>query len=306
MRIVVTGSCGFVASHVLPLLGGHRVVGVDSLDERVHPTVEMPAWTPDHTIVVCDYADTQAAYEGADAVIHLAAQVSVADSMVDPLRYVEQNTLGTARMLENLPSTVTRLIVASSMSVYGEGGTQIAEEAPVKPASIYGLTKYDQEQLCLLWGLRNNIPVTALRFFNIYGPNQSLTNSYTGVLANFATRLLNNEQPLVFEDGQQTRDFIAVEDVARAVAMCALQPVPSHGVFNVCTGEATSILQAAWHLAQALGKKDLVPHVTNEYRKGDIRHCTGNPSKIKGAIGWEPRVPFSEGIKLYGKWLLNQ
>lgn len=298
--ILLTGSCGFIARHVIDLLHaqGHRVIGVDSLDPRVHKD-GIPRWWGSEPLALCRYEQTpQSFIDDADVVIHLAAQVSVADSATDPVRYIEQNTLDTAVFLRRLRDKP--LVVASSMSVYGEGGVRVKETHPVCPASVYGLTKYDQERLCLIWGQQTKVPVTALRFFNIYGPGQSLHNSYTGVLANFANALLGDMRPTVFEDGKQTRDFIHVHDVANAVVRAAF--AGRTGVFNVCTGQATTVLSAARLLAESLGK-EIQPEVTGTMRPGDIRHCTGDPSQARVELDFLSKVSFSQGIKEYGQSL---
>ena len=283
--------------HVVALLraGGHDVLGVDSLDERVHPEPRTSKSAANELAVDLYLNTPQTFLDECDAVIHLAAQVSVADSADDPLRYIEQNSADTAEFLQRCPPK--RLIVASSMSVYGEGGVRVTEQNPVCPTSVYGLTKYDQERLCLIWGQRHGIPVTALRFFNIFGPGQALTNPYTGVLANFASAMLNDRAPTIFEDGLQTRDFIHVSDVAGAVVAALTES--SGGVFNVCTGQATTILEAAQLLRDALGKEHLALKVTGTTRPGDIRHCTGDPSKAENDLGFVSQVSFAQGITEY-------
>lgn len=300
MTTLLTGCGGFIGRHVWARLPG-TARGVDSLDKRVHK-----GKLPDHW----DYSRmAKSQYRGlhpqwledVDTVIHLAAQVSVADSATDPLRYIQQNTMDTAEFLMHLPKSVKRMVVASSMSVYGEGGIRVNEDAPACPTSVYGLTKYDQERLCLIWGQQHNVPVVALRFFNVYGPGQALDNPYTGVLANFAKRLLSDKAPTVYEDGQQTRDFVYVEDVADAVVLAANSTVS--GVFNVCTGDATTIETAARLLARGLGK-DIEPQITGTSRVGDIRHCTGSPLRAKAQLDFVARVPFEEGIDRYAKALL--
>ena len=304
--VLLTGSEGFIGQRVRAQLEreGWHVLRVDSLEPRVHTGFPRDVSVLDH------YGDVGSVGYGlaskARVVIHLAAQVGVADSMVDPLRYVEQNTLSTARFLQTLTTVAKRLpirlVVASSMSVYGDPQTDepISEQQPCRPASVYGLTKYDQEQLCLLWGEQTKASVVALRFFNVYGPGQALTNPYTGVLANFAQRLLHKERPIVYEDGQQTRDFVYVDDVADAVCKAAAHQVS--GIFNVSTGIPTTIETAARSLSSGLGA-GIEPEITGEYRLGDIPHCIGSNGLASSLLGWQPYTTFSEGIERYARAL---
>lgn len=312
MKVLLTGACGFIGSHVLDrlLAANHEVLGVDALEPRVHPTGVKPPWWPDRVELVVTTVDKVPywALAEADVVIHLAAQVGVADSMTDPARYVEQNSLQTTVLLNDLRTALARgnlrrLIVASSMSVYGAGGMLVREDAPCVPASVYGLTKYDQERLCLLWGAQHRVETVALRFFNVYGPRQALTNPYTGVLANFAQALLAGQAPIVFEDGGQTRDFVYVSDVADAVVRVATMEAPIFGAYNVCTSWPTTILTAAHTLAQALGVPEITPRITRTKREGDIRDCTGNGDKLARAADWHPRTSFPAGIQAYANWL---
>lgn len=308
--ILILGGAGFVGRAVVRRLldKGHQATIVDSLDERVHKGRE-PDIPEGASFLRGEVGDLPyAAFMDAEIVIHLAAQVSVADSAADPVRYLDQNTIGTAYMLLDLRRArrLRRIVVASSMSVYGEGGTRVKEDDSVNPTSVYGLSKYDQERLCLMWSLERRMSCAALRFFNVYGPGQALDNPYTGVLANFARRLLDDEPPVVFEDGSQTRDFIYIDDVADAVCTVALSDKPVNGAYNVCTGESTSVLRAAQLLGHALNKSHIEPHITNQKRPGDIRHCTGNPDKLARHFGWSSRTPFELGIKEYGRDLLKR
>lgn len=309
MRLLVTGCMGFIARHVVKRLldQGHSVVGVDSLDERVHKGV-IPIIPEGLEFHHGSYADIPYhLLAETEVLIHLAAQVSVSDSAHDPCRYIMQNTHDTAVLLDDLKraNNLHRIVVASSMSVYGEGGVRVKEDAPVCPTSVYGLTKYDQERLCLIYGEQHRKHVAALRFFNVLGPGQALDNPYTGVMANFAKCLLNDEPPMVFEDGSQTRDFIYVEDVADAVVTVALSAKPVCSAYNVCTGEATSILSAARTLGHALNKAYIEPHLTGTKRPGDIRHCTGSPEKLQKHFNWTARTPFSIGVRDYARYLLR-
>ncbi len=316
MNILCTGSAGFIGGHVVDRLHalGHTVIGLDNLDIRVHPERKKPTWwcqgVPLYVQNVRDPRHLLQQHPKIDTVIHLAAQVSVADSMDDPMRYTDENTTGTALFLHALrglaqAGTLKRLVVASSMSVYGEGGVRVKESEPVCPASPYGLSKYDQERLCLIWGAQHRVPTIALRFFNVYGPRQALTNPYTGVLANFAMRLLRDEPPIIYEDGGQTRDFVYVEDVARAVELAALIEQPVQGVFNICTGAAISGLHAARALANALNRGYIEPTITGTARPGDIRHCTGHPGRASSLLNFHTRWPFDVGILEYARYLMQ-
>jgi dTDP-L-rhamnose 4-epimerase len=278
-----------------------------------------------------------------DAVIHLAASVGVGQSMYDIASYVGVNEVGTAVLLEALiRRPVERLVTASSMSVYGEGlarsesGTLVSPEErsleqlqrgqwelettagellePVATpeskgptlSSVYALNKYAQERLCLIAGRAYAIPTVALRFFNVFGPRQALSNPYTGVLAIFGSRLLNGRPPLVFEDGRQQRDFVHVSDVAEA-CMLALETERGAGqVFNVGSGRHRSVLSLAEDLAAVMGRDGVKPHVTHKYRAGDIRHCFADISRSRDVLGFEARKDFRVGLAEFAEWLSQQ
>jgi dTDP-L-rhamnose 4-epimerase len=328
-RVLLLGGMGFIGSHVCDELiaAGHKVCVYDCLDPQVHgPAPRVPAYlNPEARIIIADVRDRERlrpllAYY--NVVIHLAAKVGVGQSAYEMGDYISCNSWGTAVLLDELakqPST--KLIVASSMSVYGEGAQDVNydinsddwatyqpiptdEDKPVDLQSIYALTKYDQERLCLLFGRAYKVPTIALRFFNVYGPRQSLNNPYTGALAIFASRLLNNHPPVIFEDGQQRRDFVYVTDIARAVRL-ALESDISDEVINIGSGSSVTILQLAERLAQALGS-DLEPVVTGEHRVGDIRHCFADISKARRLLGYEPQVDLDEGIQRTVEWLRTQ
>ena len=305
MNILVTGALGFIGQHVVArlLAAGHHVLGVDSLEPRVHRVLpRIPEGLEFHHAHVanCPYY----AYNDVAVVIHLAAQVGVADSMTDPLRYVRENTLETASFLLDLTRAraLRRIVVASSMSVYGEGGTHVREEAPCVPMSVYGQTKYDQERLVRIWGHQHRITAIALRLFNVYGPGQALHNPYTGVLANFANWLLKNQRPVIYGDGTQTRDWVYVDDVAAAICHAATEDSAPTGTYNICTGVGTTLREATELLTRALGK-NIRPEVTGEHRPGDILHCTGDPTLARAELPWHATTTLADGLARYADWL---
>lgn len=315
MNILVTGSEGFIGKHVVKKLIalGHAVTGVDNLEPRVHGNENTIISANSYNFLYVSYDSIPyPILREANIVIHLAAQVGVTDSMTDQVRYVKNNTMATTHLLDDLThycnngGVLHKLVVASSMSVYGDPDTAqpIRESHPIAPASVYGLTKYDQEMLCKFWGTQHDISTVALRFFNVYGPGQALSNPYTGVIANFANWLLAGEQPTVYEDGQQTRDFVYVDDVADAVVTAALKST-YYDTYNICTGEPTTIEFMAHELARGLNAESIVPAITFEKRPGDIRHCIGNNSSFALEFDWTPRS-VAEGLKLYAPWLQEQ
>ena len=305
MKIMLTGGAGFIGTHVRRIIEtetSHEVVVFDSLEPRVHGD-----WADRDDIVRRDISFVfPEEVEDVDVVIHLAAQVGVADSMTDPARYLRDNTMATQSFywqLGRYAKCLRRIVVASSMSVYGDPKTSepIGEAWSTTPASIYGLTKFDQEILTMTLAPMMGTTPIALRFFNVFGPGQALTNPYTGVLANFANAILKGEAPVVYEDGLQTRDFIFVEDVARAVVDAISAPM--EGVYNVCTGAPQTILGVAEAMC-ALLNPNVTPHVTHTRRDGDIRHCVGRNVRLRNALPlWQPRS-FSVGLATYAEHLL--
>ena len=303
----------------------------------LHPEVELIIGD------VCDRKAVDASLEGVNAVFHLAAAVGVGQSMYEIRHYTHTNNIGTANLLEALmDQPVEKLVTASSMSLYGEGlytdrqgklfrycqrspqdlrqskwelydpsgnvlePVAVTEDKPPQLSSVYALSKFDQERLCLMTGAAYNIPATALRFFNVYGPRQSLSNPYTGVLAIFASRLLNNNQPLIFEDGYQMRDFIHVKDVARACRLALESPGSDGEAINIGSGERYSIKQLADTLMTVMGQTSTACKITGKYRMGDIRHCFADISKAKELLGFYPQITLEEGMKELAEWLEDQ
>src|SRR5918995_340736 len=348
-RILITGGAGFIGSHLADELlhSGHAVKVFDLLCSQVHGAEKQsPEYlNPDVELVLGDVRDRAAvdrALQGIDAVYHFAAAVGVGQSMYEVEHYASINDIGTAVLLEALiKRPVERLIVASSMSVYGEGlyrsrrgavhcaversPTQLRsarwdpvddDDAALEPiptpesktpalSSVYALSKYVQERMCLMIGRAYNIPTVALRFFNVYGPRQALSNPYTGVLAIFASRLLNGNAPLIFEDGLQHRDFVSVFDVAQACRL-ALEVDQAVGqAFNVGSGRAYTVRQVAELLGTVLWTSTEAD-VCGKYRVGDIRHCFADISRAVEVLGYRPTVTLEQGLVELAEWLEGQ
>ena len=349
-RVLITGGAGFIGSHLADelLREGYVVRALDNLSPQVHGQDAHPPdyLDPSVEVVVGDVRDPSVvrdALQGVDGVFHLAAAVGVGQSMYEIAEYTSVNNLGTAVLLEALvKSPVRRLVVASSMSLYGEGlyrdsegqvqsrvrrdreqllrgdwevsgadGRWLSpiptpEEKEPDLASVYALSKYDQERLCLMTGEAYGLPVVALRFFNVYGPRQALSNPYTGVMAIFGARYLNGRPPLIFEDGEQRRDFVSVHDVARACRLAYETEEVQGEVFNVGSGRSFSILELAGRMGRVLGFPHIEPEVTGEYRVGDIRHCFADITKARNRLGYEPRVEIEEGLAELAEWIPRQ
>jgi dTDP-L-rhamnose 4-epimerase len=349
-RVLVTGGAGFIGSHLADelLASGYGVRVFDALDAQVHGEARKrpPYLDKDIELVVgdaCDKDAVQRALSGIDAVFHLAAAVGVGQSMYEVAHYTRTNNLGTAVLLEALiEKPVERLVVASSMSLYGEGlyrgadgavreasdrtleqlrrgdwevrdaDGQVLQPFPTPEtktpaiASVYALSKYDQERLCMMIGRAYRIPTVAMRFFNAYGPRQALSNPYTGVLAIFASRFLNGNAPAIFEDGLQQRDFVSVHDVARACRLALEKPQAAGEVFNVGSGRPQTVREIAARLARVMGRGDVQPEILGRYRVGDIRHCFADITKARTVLGYEPQVTLDEGMTELASWLEGQ
>lgn len=345
--VLITGGAGFIGSHLCDelLQHGHRVKVLDNLCSQVHETGQVPSYlSKDVEFIRGDVQDKQRvlnALVGVDAVVHFAARVGVGQSMYEIEDYSATNMQGTAVLLQALlERPVGRLVVASSMSVYGEGLYRNAEGRPVggrrspeqcargewdvrdgdgqlvtpiptpetKPpelASIYALSKLHQEQMCLIFGQAYQVPTVALRFFNVYGTRQALSNPYTGVLAIFAARLLNGKPPLVYEDGKQRRDFVHVSDVVRACRLSLESTAAIGQAINIGSGRDIAIADLARLAAQAMDL-DIEPRITGQYRKGDIRNCFADISLARRLLDYQPRMALEEGVRQLAPWLAEQ
>ncbi|CDX43393.1 NAD-dependent epimerase/dehydratase family protein [Mesorhizobium sp. WSM4935] len=345
-RVLVTGGCGFIGRHVAQELIEHNyeVRILDVLLDQVHGSeaISIPAGVE---LIKGDVRDAGAmaeAVSGIDAVIHLAAEVGVGQSMYEIARYVGTNDLGTATLLEALiKKPVERIVVASSMSIYGEGlyetpdGRRI-DDARRKPsdirngqwnllsaageslspiptdeekrpdlASIYALTKYAQERAVLIFGQAYDADAVALRLFNVFGAGQALANPYTGVLANFASRLANGKRPMVFEDGKQKRDFVHVQDVARAFRLALEQRQAAGHAINIGSGRSYAISDVARLLAEAMGVPKRPPEILGKARSGDIRNCFADIGKARELLGFEPSRRLEDSLGEFAAWVRN-
>jgi dTDP-L-rhamnose 4-epimerase len=294
---------------------------------------------------VCNKSDWQKALRNQDAVIHLAAETGTGQSMYEISRYNEVNILGTSHLLDILANenhSIKKMIIASSRSIYGEGKylckndgvvypnqrqdidmtngefnlvcskcneplqlLATDENSKIHPSSIYGITKQQQEQMILLMGKSLNIPAVALRFQNVYGPGQSLSNPYTGILSIFSTRLLNGNDIDIYEDGQESRDFVFIDDVVSATILALEKKKANNKIFNVGSGIATSVSEVA-NLLKYLYNSDVKISVSGKYRLGDIRHNYSDLSKIRSELGFSPKFDFLSGITLFVNWVKTQ
>ncbi|MHA3774650.1 NAD-dependent epimerase/dehydratase family protein [Verrucomicrobiota bacterium sgz303538] len=349
-KILITGGAGFVGSHLADELldCGYHVRALDNLSPQVHGdhALKPDYLSDDVELMVGDMRDSHTvwkALDGIDVVYHLAATVGVGQSMYEIANYTDINGMGTAVLLEALAKRpVKRLVVASSMSIYGEGlyktksGNRIegiersleqlkshdwevrgADGEPLAPIptpeskcpalpSVYAISKYHQERMCMTVGRAYGISTVGLRFFNIFGTRQALSNPYTGVLAIFASRFLNNKPPLINEDGYQQRDFVSVHDIAQACRLVMEVPEASDRVFNIGSGQPYTIREVAEKMAKVLGKEHIEAEVTGRYRMGDIRNCFADISLARKVLGYEPQVHLEEGLIGLAEWLEGQ
>jgi dTDP-L-rhamnose 4-epimerase len=353
--ILVTGGAGFVGSHLVDALvqKGHNVTIYDNLETQVHQDKKPPWLNKDAEFILGDIRDEDTlkkAVTGKEIIFHQAAAVGVGQSMYQIRKYADVNSTGGANLLDiavnepRIRDKLKKIVVASSMSIYGEGQydcgkcgvvypalrsnnqlerrqweilcpkcqepvkhTGTSEEKPLFPTSIYAITKRDHEEMFLVTGRTYKIPVVALRYFNIYGARQALSNPYTGVAAIFSSRILNNAAPVIYEDGNQSRDFVHVSDIVQANVLAMENSRADYEMFNVGTGEHTSVKQVADMLINHLKpEKEILPVIENRFREGDIRHCYANIDKIKTCLGYSPTVYFNDGISGLVEWVSTQ
>ncbi len=346
-RILVTGGAGFIGSFLVDLLveQGERVTILDALDPQVHPQGKPVYLNPHAEFIhgtILDRDLLQSLVARADVIYHLAAAVGVGQSQYQIDHYVDTNTHGTARLLDilvNQKHPVRKVVVAASMTGYGEG----LYEAPstgerVRPGirpvaqmerhdweprhprtgeslrpiatpetesynenNIYAMTKAHQEAMVLMIGKTYSIPAVATRFFNVFGPRQSLSNPYTGVTAIFLSRLKNDQQPVVYEDGKQTRDFISVHDVVEVLSLIKDHSAVDYQSLNVGCGQPIGIAEVG-HMLAKLCNKSIEPDIQGKFRKGDVRHCYADNTRIQNLLGWSPRISFEDGLRELVEW----
>ncbi len=349
-RILVTGGAGFVGSHTADALleAGNEVRIFDNLSPQVHQDGKSTYIPEEAEFVLGDMRDqtqVNAAVKDVDVIFHLAAAVGVGQSMYQISEYTANNNLGTANLFQAILDTGSepeKIVVASSMSIYGEGNylcsecgevspsprplnqmknkqwetvcphcgeilvpAPTREDKPLQCTSIYALSKKDQEEMALLFGATYQIPVVALRYFNIYGTRQSLSNPYTGVAAIFASRLMNGNAPIIFEDGRQMRDFVSVHDIVQANLLAMENPGADGRAVNIGSGQPVAIREVAEELERAL-EVNIPLEVTGKYRAGDIRHCFSEITTAKELLGYGPKTPLREGIDELVAWLKSQ
>jgi len=354
-KLVVTGGAGFVGSHLVDKLveQGHDVTVFDNLEEQVHGGKTPSYLNKNARFIQGDVRDADIlrdALRGCEVIFHQAAAVGVGQSMYEIKKYADYNSTGGANLLDlvindsAIRDSLEKMVVASSMSIYGEGqyrcntcgevyptlrstaqlqskeweircpnchgavshmGTR--EDKPLFPTSIYAITKRDHEEMFLVVGRSYGIPTVALRYFNIYGTRQALSNPYTGVAAIFSSRILNNAAPVIYEDGLQSRDFVHVSDIVQANILAMEKREADYEMFNVGTGANTSVRRVAELLINHL-KPDqgIEPVIENKFREGDIRHCYADITKIKTHLGYRPSIAFEDGLEALVDWVAQQ
>jgi dTDP-L-rhamnose 4-epimerase len=350
MRVLITGGAGFIGSHLTDLLieRGYKVRILDNLDPQVHgENASRPDYlSPDAELIIGDvrnHAIVEKSLDKCDMLVHFAAAVGVGQSMYRMEHYTSVNAVGAAVVLEEAVrkrDSLRRMLVASSMSIYGEGLYEcpdcgpfapeirqagqlverqweilcpccgkpadplpVPETKPLYPTSIYAINKRSHEEMFLAAGKAYSIPSVAMRFFNVYGTRQALSNPYTGVGAIFASRLLNGNPPIIFEDGLQSRDFIHVKDLSRACLLALENPSADFKTLNVGTGQPSTILDIGRAIASELNQPSDNFIVRNQFRAGDIRHCFADTSRTKSVLGFRAEIEFAAGVRELCDWV---
>ena len=347
MKILITGGAGFIGSHLTDrfISEGFSVSVFDNLDPQIHPARKKPSYLNKRAkFIFGDVTNKKNLYDAlkkADAILHYAAAVGVGQSMYKIRHYVKVNSLGTANLLDLLVNSkhkIKKVIIAGSMSSYGEGVYKCDHCGLVRPGlrsdeqmrnkdwtvycpschqipkpvattedvkrncnSIYAITKKNQEDMILNVCSAYNIPAVSLRYFNAYGPRQSLSNPYNGVAAIFLSRLINNQPPIIYEDGKQSRDFVSVYDIAEANVLALKNDKANYRSINIGSSKPLQIKTVAQIIAQALGK-NITPLITNSARKKDVRHCFADIGLAKKLLAWRPKIKFVDNLPELVDW----
>jgi dTDP-L-rhamnose 4-epimerase len=354
-NVLITGGAGFIGSNLANKLldNGCNVTVLDNLSPQIHG--ENPLLSPLYLTIkdkvrfihgsVESRTDWLKALDNIDTVVHLAAETGTGQSMYQIKRYSDINIGGSAIFLDILANEshhVTKMVIASSRSIYGEGKYSCLEhgivypnarrdedmktgdfhvkcpiclnnakllatdeKSKIHPSSIYGVTKQVQEQMFMITGKSMGIPSVSLRFQNVYGAGQSLSNPYTGILSIFSTRIKNNNDINIFEDGLESRDFVYIDDVVDSILLSISKEEANYHIFNVGSGVCTDVLEVAKSLKNIYKSSSKIT-VSGNYRVGDIRHNFSDLSFIKSKIGFEPKIDFMTGIKKFTSWVNKQ
>ncbi len=331
-QVLITGGSGFIGTHLARELSsaGHEVRVFDR-----DPGTDPRAWLGD----IRSRHELRQALKGIEVVFHFAASAGEPRSMSDIRQSVENSSLGTLQLLELLAEMrVEKLILGSSMSIYGEGlcrsedGTLFQrvmrsredleqgrfelmdsagnvlepiatpEEKVPDLRSVEALSKYDQERLCLLLAQTHDIPTVILRFFNVYGRGLNVSSPYAGPMAGFAAQVLRDQSPVLTEDGRQRRDFIHVSDAVQACRLAMVMPEAEGMAFNIASGRNYEWIEIAERIASAMGRGHLRPLTTGGFRMSEVRHCFADISLARRVLGFEPRVTLSDGLPEFAKW----
>lgn len=346
-KILVTGGAGFIGSHLVDALieHGYGVRILDNLDPQIHPQRKKPEYLNKKAEFikgdVTVKKDLAKALKNIDAVFHKAAAAGVGQSMYKISHYVKTNSLGTANLLDLLVNTknkIKKIIIAASMSSYGEGCYKCEkcgivqpplrepaqtrqkkwdlycpkckrilkpiptpEDARQNPNSIYAISKKNQEEMIMTVCEAYGIPAVSLRYFNAYGSRQSLSNPYNGLVAIFLSRIKNNHQPIIYEDGLQTRDFVHIKDLVRANILALQKDEANFQTFNIGSGKPLKIKDVALITAK-ICQKNITPQILYQARKKEMRHCYADIKKAKKILKWEPKIKFQAGLLDVIKW----
>jgi UDP-glucose 4-epimerase len=308
MRVAVTGAFGFIGSHLVDMLvqEGDEVVAIDNMTTGKEENLEAVIGASNLEVVKVDLLDSdglKGALHNVDAVVHLAATVGVAESIHDPEPVMRNNVEGTLKVLNaSVAQGIGSFVFASSAAVYGNSKPPLREDSPIEPLSPYAASKVAGEAYCRAFSKSYGLGTIVLRLFNVYGP-RATRGPYSAVMTQFASAIREGRPLTIFGDGRQTRDFVYVEDVARAITQCLRKRRAKGDVFNIGTGKATSVNSLARIFLKYGKPSSSLIHA--EKRPGEVRHSWAVVTQAKRGIGYEPKVDLEKGVELYVSWFLN-